>query len=132
MPIVTLAGPSLHGFRKGHSSQTNLIEFWGQVVDWIDEGEPVDVMIYDFAKALDKVEHRRLLVKVRSMGISGKLFRWSFRRRVEKLRGGQKMVFNADKCKFTHLGRTNKGVRDGRNKDESNVAGKGLRGVDIE
>ena len=89
-------------------------------------------MIYDFAKALDKVEHRRLLVKVRSMGISGKLFRWSFRRRVEKLRGGQKMVFNADKCKFTHLGRTNKGVRDGRNKDESNVAGKGLRGVDIE
>ena len=71
-----LIGPTQHGFRKGHSCQTNLIEFWGRVVDWIDDGEPVDVMFYDFSKAFDKVEHRRLIVKVRSMGIKGKLLSW--------------------------------------------------------
>ena len=65
-----------HGFRRGHSCQTNLIEFWGKVVEWVDEGEPVDVKFYDFAKAFDKVEHRRLIAKVRAKGIKGKLLAW--------------------------------------------------------
>ena len=65
-----------HGFRRGHSCQTNLIEFWGKVLEWVDEGEPVDVKFYDFAKAFDKVEHRRLIAKVRAKGIKGKLLAW--------------------------------------------------------
>ena len=37
---------------------------------------PVGVFFYDFAKAFDKVEHRRLLAKVKSVGIKGDLLEW--------------------------------------------------------
>jgi len=36
----------------------------------------VDVVFLDFAKAFDKVPHQRLLLKVASLGIGGKLFDW--------------------------------------------------------
>ena len=39
-------------------------------------GEMVDVVFLDFAKAFDKVPHQRLLLKVASLGIGGKLFDW--------------------------------------------------------
>ena len=77
-----------HGFRRGHSCQTNLIEFWGKVLEWVDEGEPVDVKFYDFAKAFDKVERRRLVLKVRAKGIKGKLLAWI----AEWLRGRRQRV----------------------------------------
>jgi len=40
------------------------------------QGEVVDVVFLDFAKAFDKVPHQRLLIKVASLGIGGKLFDW--------------------------------------------------------
>jgi len=36
----------------------------------------VDVVFLDFAKAFDKVPHQRLLLKLQSHGITGKLFNW--------------------------------------------------------
>jgi len=36
----------------------------------------VDVVFLHFAKAFDKVPHQRLLLKVASLGIGGKLFNW--------------------------------------------------------
>ena len=39
-------------------------------------GEVVDVVFLDFAKAFDKVPHQRLLIKVASLSIGGKLFDW--------------------------------------------------------
>ena len=36
----------------------------------------VDVVFLDFAKAFDKVPHQRLLIKVASLSIGGKLFDW--------------------------------------------------------
>ena len=86
-----------HGFRRGHSCQTNLIEFWGKVLEWVDEGEPVDVKFYDFAKAFDKVEHRRLVAKVRAKGIKGRLLAWI----AEWLRGRrQRVVVEGEKSEW--------------------------------
>ena len=39
-------------------------------------GQVVDVVFLDFSKASDKVLHQRLLLKVASLGIGGKLFDW--------------------------------------------------------
>jgi len=36
----------------------------------------VDVVFLDFAKAFDNLPHQRLLLKVASLGIGGKLFDW--------------------------------------------------------
>ena len=67
---------SQHGFRKGRSCQTNLIEFNDRVGKWLDEGKSVDVLYLDFAKAFDKVDHERLMVKLAAEGVKGKLWAW--------------------------------------------------------
>ena len=65
-----------HGFVKGRSCLTNLIEFFEEVMEMIDEGRAVDVVYMDFNKAFDKVPHGRLVQKVKSHGIRGELARW--------------------------------------------------------
>ena len=48
---------SQHGFRKGRSCLTNLLEFLDRVTGCVDAGDSVDVIFLDFAKASDKVPH---------------------------------------------------------------------------
>eukprot|EP00061_Rhincodon_typus_P015711 g43540.t1 len=44
-----------HGFIKGNSCLTNLLEFFEEVMSRLDHGEPMDVIYLDFQKAFDKV-----------------------------------------------------------------------------
>ena len=67
---------SQHGFRKGRSCLTNLLTFLDKVTGCIDTGKSVDVIFLDFAKAFDKVPHRRLLIKLKSHGITNKVLDW--------------------------------------------------------
>ena len=62
---------SQHGFPKGSSCLTNLLEFYEAVSDWVDDGKAMDIVYLDFKKAFDKVPHRRLLAKVRACGVAG-------------------------------------------------------------
>ena len=67
---------SQHGFRRGRSCQTNLIEFLDKVTGWLDDGDSVDVLYLDFSKAFDKVNHQMLLAKLAAAGVEGKLLAW--------------------------------------------------------
>ena len=68
---------SQHGFRKGRSCQTNLLEFMEYITDCIDKGDPVDIIYLDFSKAFDKVpHHRRLMYKLEQCGIGGVVHSW--------------------------------------------------------
>ena len=67
---------SQHGFRKNKSCLTNLLEFSEKVVNYLDEGSPVDIIYLDFSKAFDKVPHERLAVKLEAHGIGGEVLRW--------------------------------------------------------
>ena len=71
-----LIGETQHGFRKGRSCLTNILSFLDKVTSSIDSGSSIDVVFLDFAKAFDKVPHQRLLSKLKSHGISGKVFKW--------------------------------------------------------
>jgi hypothetical protein len=71
-----LISDSQHGFIPGRSCTTNLLTFQEEITKSIDNGIPVDVFYLDFAKAFDKVPHGRLLVKLKSKGIVGKLKQW--------------------------------------------------------
>ena len=42
----------------------------------LDEGYEVDLQIFDFSKAFDKVPHQRLLSKLNYYGIQGKTLAW--------------------------------------------------------
>ena len=67
---------SQHGFRKGRSCLTNLLTFLDAVTQLVDHHHPVDVLYLDFAKAFDRVPHRRLLTKVAHHKITGKFHTW--------------------------------------------------------
>jgi len=65
-----------HGFVKGWSTLTNLletIEAWTRI---IEEGLGLDVIYLDYRKAFDTVPHRRLLRKLRKLGINDTLLKW--------------------------------------------------------
>jgi hypothetical protein len=65
-----------HGFVRRRSCLTNLLEFLETVTNYIDQGLPIDVIYLDFQKAFDKVPHKRLMLKVKSLGITGIVFDW--------------------------------------------------------
>jgi retron-type reverse transcriptase len=64
--------PLQHGFRKGRSCETQLIEFVDNISKNLQEGRQIDILIMDFAKAFDKVNHSLLIHKLRYYGIDGK------------------------------------------------------------
>ena len=65
-----------HGFRRGRSCLSQLLEHYHMIVAALAEGSCVDVIYLDFAKAFDKVDHKVLLRKLRRIGIEGKLLKW--------------------------------------------------------
>lgn len=71
-----LINEAQHGFVKSKSCVTNLLETMDFISMAISNGENVDVLYTDFAKAFDSVPHRRLLLKLESYGIKGKLLEW--------------------------------------------------------
>ena len=67
---------SQHGFRRGGSCLSNLLQFLDAVTGSLDKNNCIDVVYLDFAKAFDKVPHVRLLDKVNKHGIGGKVGLW--------------------------------------------------------
>ncbi|KAL5252966.1 hypothetical protein ACHWQZ_G015662 [Mnemiopsis leidyi] len=62
-----------HGFVKGKSCLSNLLETFDNILDFFDEGVPVDLLYFDFSKAFDTVPHFRLLSKLEGFGIKEKV-----------------------------------------------------------
>jgi Reverse transcriptase (RNA-dependent DNA polymerase) len=61
-----------HGFRRGKSCLTNLLEFLESITNLV----PVDIIYLDFQKAFDKVPHKRLVRKLEAHRILGKVQTW--------------------------------------------------------
>ena len=71
-----LIGDSQHGFMPRKSTTTNLVAYVNYITEQLDQGQPVDVIYLDFAKAFDKVPHKRLLQKLRSFNFSTETMKW--------------------------------------------------------
>ena len=65
-----------HGFRKGRSCVTQLLECIEDWTEAIDRNYEVDIIYLDFKAAFDKVPHKRLLRKIWSIGIRGNVYKW--------------------------------------------------------
>ena len=55
---------------------TQLIKFIDDLSGNLEEGRQIDILVMDFAKALDKVSHSLLIHKLHSYGIKGEENRW--------------------------------------------------------
>lgn len=67
-----------HGFVKGRSTSTNLMEMVNYTMDAMVEKCQTDVLYTDFEKAFDRVNHRRLLQKLALFGFGNKLVKWCY------------------------------------------------------
>ena len=65
-----------HGFRRGRSCESQLLEFVEEVSAGLDSGLPTDVVIMDFAKAFDRVNHSLLTHKLEQYGVTGTTNKW--------------------------------------------------------
>ena len=76
LEINDIINPMQHGFRKGLSCETQLVE---AIDDWaynINSQYQTDVIFLDFSKAFDKVSHTKLLHKLKYYGITGQTHSW--------------------------------------------------------
>ena len=71
-----LLNSTQHGFRRGHWCTTNLLAFLDRVTNHVDNGDGIDVVFLDFAKAFNKFPHGRLIEKLKAHGIGGKVVNW--------------------------------------------------------
>ena len=65
-----------HGFRKGQSCITQLIDVCENWTEELDNRNNVDNIYLDFQKAFDTVPHQRLITKLKCYGIQGDIIRW--------------------------------------------------------
>ena len=69
---------SQHGFRPKRSCETQLITTHHDISRLLNrpDTKQVDAILLDFAKAFDKVPHRRLILKLQHYGINGPTLHW--------------------------------------------------------
>ena len=65
-----------HGFRSGHSCESQLINTIDNIVRSMKDRNQVDLLILDFPKAFESVPHERLLMKLDHYGLSHQLQQW--------------------------------------------------------
>ena len=65
MTVNNLFSDSQHGFIKGKSCITPLLEFLEDITESLDNDKDVDVIYLDYCKAFDKIPHKRLIKRQR-------------------------------------------------------------------
>ena len=74
--ISSSFSPAQHGFRKGCSATTNLLEFTSNIISSFNHHMQTDTIYTDFSKAFDKVNHDLLVYKLHTLGLSPLFLKW--------------------------------------------------------
>lgn len=74
--LSSLVSQEQHGFVKGRSTSTNLLEFVSHAIKVIESGSQLDVIYTDFQKAFDSVSHSILINKLMTLGMDSNLICW--------------------------------------------------------
>ena len=65
-----------HGFQRGKSTVTAMLHCVNDWTNYLDNDCPVDVVYFDFAKAFDRVCHKKLLARMESIGVHPRIIAW--------------------------------------------------------
>ena len=72
----SILSPQQHGFQKNRSCETQILQFIEEVSAAMEKGTTTEVIIIDFAKAFDWVNHSLLVHKLDHHGIRGSTNTW--------------------------------------------------------
>ena len=93
--------PFQHGFQKGKSCVTQLIEVFYDISHALDRGLESDIIYLDFARAFDSVCPAKLVSKLKTFGIDDPLLSWIY----SYLSGRrQRVVINGTFSNWTDVG----------------------------
>ena len=76
LDFKNLMDKNQHGSRSGRSTLSQLLLHHNRLLEALENGENIDAIYLDFAKAFDKVDHDLLLEKLKSLGVKGKVGMW--------------------------------------------------------
>ena len=81
LALVSTLADCQYGFQSLRSCETQLVQFVHDIISNLDGAvnrghKQTDLIIMNFAKAFDKVPHRRLLHKLDYYGIRGSTHKW--------------------------------------------------------
>ena len=65
-----------HGFRERRSCETQLIQLVEELARNTSQGQQTDLILLDFCKAFDRVNHMKLLHKLHQHGVRGNTVSW--------------------------------------------------------
>ena len=65
-----------YGFVSGCSAVLQMLNVLDEWTETLDQSKEIDCIYFDFKKAFDSVPHKRLLLKLKTFGIEGKIFDW--------------------------------------------------------
>ena len=74
--ITHLISREQHGFLASRSCVTQLTSVLNYIGGQLDAGKQIDIIYLDMNKALDKVDHTKLLGRLHQYSITGKLHDW--------------------------------------------------------
>ena len=89
-----------HGFRKKHSTESQLITTLEEITRSLDNNHQTDLVILDFSKAFDTVAHQRLLNKIAYYGVRDKTNAWI---RTWLTTRNQKVVIEGEESQSVHV-----------------------------
>ena len=64
------------GFQKWHSAELQLLQTIHDLAYNLNQKSQTDMILPDFSKAIDKVLHRHLLLKLNYYGVRGNILNW--------------------------------------------------------
>ena len=64
------------GFRSKRSTVDQLLHTYETITKWYDEGEVVDVVLFDYSKAFDRPNHNLMIDKHKCLGIEDPFLGW--------------------------------------------------------
>ena len=76
LEINDLLLDSQHGFRPNRSTVSQLLDQYEQILEALTNKFNIDIIMLDYSKAFDKINHSILLFKLKKLGIGGKIGKW--------------------------------------------------------
>lgn len=65
-----------HGFTKGKSTTTAIIQMVESLIDGLEDGNLTTGLFLDFSKAFDCLDHQLIIKKLENLGVTGTVKKW--------------------------------------------------------